>query len=580
VFTASGTATTNFQNVLGGSKKFANLETVVKKFNGKKNSLTFKFKNNDGKDTTLVVGTDFTAKAEIATDDVEYAGDRKDVNKYGYWFTDKKEKTVGSSAVNSYTKKGTTLSTTSEGAIENRVNIRITGKKNYTGTFVVTGCEVKNLETQRIITDKATISGTTLEFGSADKSLIDGIVLNDDTAVKKTEFPSSVKFKAITKNIKINTKNGTVTVKKIGDSDEANTAKVTITDKKNKSATAEIVFTVTAKAITDSAFTVNAEKYIGTKANPKYVKSMKDIADKIGETGKKLVVSYKKKVNGKDKVVKLKGGSSKDYVSAITFGSIEQIEDTQDENSSAKIYELKDKEGTDTGVYVFKDDAGNMSLVNTLTYDITGVGNYKDTMPGSFAAYKMAPQVVSGTSAISDAVIKFGEAKEKVYDFISVDNDALNGTGHIKADDAKDFKIKAKSKNIKIDKNGYLVAKKIDGEKGEITVTAKKNKKATITLEFNLACADISKATVNKDALGKTFGNASKATAAVNKISVSFNGKKLKKGTDYDLDPSLSDNDKGKITGTVTISGKGNFEGSEKTESVSISYKYVAPTNS
>jgi hypothetical protein len=571
--TASGSATVNFQNTLGGAKKFANLEAVAKKFNGKKNSLVFKFKNNEGTDTTLKVGTDFTAKAVIATDETEYSiADYDEVKNYQY--TKKNEVEVAGKQINSYVKYDDyntwqdAVKTTSMGAVEDRVNIVITGKKNYTGTFVVTGCQVKNLEVQRILADQASISGAAVEFGGTGESLVDGLLLNDDTAVKKTEFPSTVKFKALTKNIKVNAKNGTVTVKKVGETAEDNTAKVSIISKKNKLAATELVFSVTAKSITDSSiFKMNANKYTGTKEKPKYSKSVKTVADKIGETGKGLVFSYKKKVNGKEKVVKLKGGSSKDFICSISYAGVQ----------------LKDKDNQDTGVFVTKDDQGNDIISKTLVYTVTGVGNYIGTVTDSFDV-NLVTQIVSAPSVekVSDAEIRFGEVKESVYDYITVDDKALlRNPETIKAADAKKLlKIKAKSKNIKINKEGKLVVKKIDGNKGEIEVVAKKNKNAKYTLEFNLYTADISKATVDKSNLSKTFANAAKASAAVEKITVSFGGKKLKKNKDYTIEPSVDDNGTGKVSGTIKIVGAGNFEGYDKTESVSMSYKYTPPKNS
>jgi hypothetical protein len=568
--TASGSATVNFQNTLGGAKKFANLEAVAKKFNGKKNSLVFKFANNEGTDKTLTVGTDFTAKAVIATEETEYSIADDDYTDYQY--TKKDEVEVAGKQINAYVKDANdyknAVKTTSKGAVEDRVNIVITGKKNYTGTFVVTGCQVKNLEVQRILADQASISGAAVEFGGTGESLVDGLLLNDDTAVKKTEFPSTVKFKALTKNIKVNAKNGTVTVKKVGETAEDNTAKVSIISKKNKLAATELVFSVTAKSITDSSiFKMNANKYTGTKEKPKYSKSVKTVADKIGETGKGLVFSYKKKVNGKEKVVKLKGGSSKDFICSISYAGVQ----------------LKDKDNQDTGVFVTKNKNNEDIISKTLVYTVTGVGNYIGTVTDSFDV-NLVTQIVSAPSVeeVSDAVIRFGEVKESVYDYITVDNEALSDDPEtIKAADAKKLlKIKAKSKNIKINKEGKLVVKKIDGNKGEIEVVAKKNKNAKYTLEFNLYTADISKATVDKSNLSKTFANAAKASAAVEKITVSFGGKKLKKNKDYTIEPSVDDNGTGKVSGTIKIVGAGNFEGYDKTESVSMSYKYTPPKNS
>jgi hypothetical protein len=553
-YTTSGSATANFQEALGGEKKYANLPTVVKKYNGKK-GLTFQvYSSAENKEVTLNPKTDFTAKAFISKE-----------------YTKEISKTVNKKPIKVYVKSesGVEASTTSEGAIENRVDIEITGKKKFKGTFVVTGCVVENLEPQRIVADNNnSISGKAIIFANDENSLTEGLYLNDNDDLGEN-FLSTVKFKAITNNIKVNAKKGTVSVKKVdGTDDSKNVAKVCITNKKNPNASTELIFTVTAKSITGDALNINTDKVIGTSEKPKYYKSLDAYTTKLSDKGKGLVLSYTKTVNDKEKTIKLKGGSNKDFTLVTTRCGVE----------------LNNEDGSGTGVFVTSDGTLNTSRVSkTVEYAIIGKGNYIGTTTGTWEI-PLYTQVVSGTSAISDAVIKYGDAKEVIYNYISIDDAALNGTeGTIDAEVAKSLlKIKAASDNVKIDKEGKIVVKKINNQPGKITVSVKKNSNgaaAKKTLEFNLYHADIRDATVDDSAYkDKTFANATKAKAAVDKIKITYNNKKLKKNVDYTItDKNFDDNNEGDINGTFTIEGKGNFTEKITGISATLKYKYNPP---
>jgi hypothetical protein len=556
-YTTSGEATkVDFEEALGTNKKYANLDAVVKKFNGKK-GLTFKVYNYKNSPVE-VSNKEYTAKASISTE-----------------YTKKIEKQTGNGKVTVYVKSesGVSASTTSEGAIEDRVDITITGKKNFTGTFVVTGCKVKNLETKRIVADNTkSISGKAIIFGSDDEqySLMKNLYLNDDDEIERSDnYASIYKFKA-SKNVKVNAKKGTVTVKKVdGSNDTANVATVTVTSKKNKNASVDLVFSVTAKSITGDEFVVDDTNAVKTaKGKDKYYKSLKAFTDKMTSKGKGLTISYTKKVNGNDKKIKLKGGDNKDFTIVTTNCGVE----------------LNTEDADDTGVFITSDGTiATTKVSNKIEYAINGKGNYIGTTTGTFEV-PLYTQVVSGTSTISDTVITFGKAEKSIYDYITVDDNALNNSdNHITADQAKDLlKIKADSTNVKLDKEGKIVAKKIDGNKAKIKITSKKNSKgaaAVKTLEFELDAADIHDATVDTSALSPSsgqFANSSKAMAAINKIKVTFNGKTLKKTRDYTISTDdLSDNEgtnERTISGDIFIEGKGNYTGSKKV-TVNISYK-------
>jgi hypothetical protein len=568
-YNSSGSAVVNFKTE-NNNKNYANLDTVVKKFKGKK-GLTFKF------DDKVIDKKYYTVKAVI---DVPEDGESS--QEYN---TKKVIKTVGNKEYPEYIKNDVTGNN-----VEDRVDVYITGKKNYTGTFVVTGCKVENLETKRIVvadqdTDTVeTISGKTIEFGGAATSLLDGITVDDGTAINKTNFVKAVKIKALTKNIKVNAKDGTVTVKKVGATDEENVAKVSIIDKKNKLAAAEIAFKVTAMSIQalsnpdeeDSDYIIKADKkkILGEKSKPKYYKSLEALIKKMGNNAKGLVLSYTQKVNGKNKVIKLKCGDNKDFTCTVTHPGV-----------------MLKKDGNDTGVYVKEDTRGIKHIVDAVTCEITGVGNYRgyrDDVILYLGEYKnLQIQLISqaGISNQTPKAMTYGSVAASIYPYILLDDEALNDGDPIKAAQAKDLKISAKTKNVKIDKDGKIQIKKVaeDGEKAEVTVTAKKNKGATATLEFILYKADFSGATVDKSALsGKTFKDESAAQSAIEKkLKATFGGKAVK-NKDFSVTVSKIDSESSttKFTADVTLTpDSGSSYKGTKTDKVSVSLKAPANTS-
>jgi hypothetical protein len=575
---ASKLATVDFETELGSGKKYASLDDVVKKFKGKK-GVTFKIQNlTDGMfrkglpqqlgtetDVELKANQDYTVTAEI--------GLVGDTNKKYNNYTVNEPVEVGGKKYNCYVKTGSAASggyaeknsVTNKYPVQDDVTIIIQGKKNYTGTFVVTGCKVKNLETQRIYAKTGTglLAGSTVKFGEAE-DILSGIYFdNDTTAQDAAVLKDAVKLKALTKNIKIDGKTNKVTVKSVANTAKDNVAKISVTSKKNKNAATEIEFTVTAKSISTQGFDFTDTKAVGTTDKKKYYKTLAEFEKKFGANGKGLDLSWKDISSGKEKVVKLKAG--KDYNIAVTKAGIQ----------------ILDKNGKGTGVYT--DKATKKKISNELIYTVTGSGNYKGSVTGSIVV-PLEPQLITGAAVASGKSVTFGSVEANIFDYVFVDEDGLKTTGSTgikgNADVIKNFKVKG-DKNVKIDKEGNITVKNVDKNGTKITVTSKKNKAAECEYKFKLAEANLSKISPKFDEAafsGKTYADASKAQEALKKIKVSV-GEKTKLKADKDYTVKLANgstaSDKKSYSAQVVITGKSgsNYTGTATSGSISVNLK-------
>jgi hypothetical protein len=578
-YKASDLATVDFETELGSGKKYASLDDVVKKFKGKK-GVSFKIRNiaDDmfttgnpgqissqlGKDVELKANQDYTVTAEI--------GLVGDTNKKYNNYTVNEPVEVGGKKYNCYVKTGSAASggyaeknsVTNKYPVQDDVTIIIQGKKNYTGTFVVTGCKVKNLETQRIYAKTGTglLAGSTVKFGEAE-DILSGIYFdNDTTAQDPAVLKDAVKLKAVTKNIKIDGKTNKVTVKSVANTAKDNVAKISVTSKKNKNAATEIEFTVTAKSISTQGFDFTDTKAVGTTEKKKYYKTLAEFEKKFGANGKGLDLSWKDNSSGKEKVVKLKAG--KDYKIAVTKAGIQ----------------ILDKNGKGTGVYTnkAKDD-----ISSELIYTVTGSGNYKGSVTGSIVV-PLEPQLITGAAVASGKSVTFGSVEANIFDYVFVDKEGLKTTGRTgikgNADVIKNFKVKG-DKNVKIDKEGNITVKTVDKNGTKITVTSKKNKAAECEYKFKLAEANLSKINPSFDDAafsGKTYADASKAQDALKKIKVTV-GEKTKLKADKDYTVKLANGstaaDKKSYTADVVITGKSgsNYTGTATKAGITVNLK-------
>ena len=243
----------------------------------------------------------------------------------------------------------------------------------------------------------------------------------------------------------------------------------------------------------------------------------------------------------------------------------------------------------------------------TATATITGKGSYKGQKSATFKIEKanFAKAVLSKVSnatytgtAITPAVtVKFnGKKLKKDTDYtVKYSNNldvgtakiTVTGKGNFKGQKNTTFKIektsiarasyskvknatytgKAITPNITLKFNGkklkkdtdYTVAYRnnINAGTAKLTVYGKGDYKGQRTISFKINKASIAKAAVSKIA-GKTY-----AKAKIKPVPrVKFNGKSLKKGTDFTVKYK---NNVNVGTATIIITGKGNFKGKTKT---------------
>jgi hypothetical protein len=313
----------------------------------------------------------------------------------------------------------------------------------------------------------------------------------------------------------VDAKNGTVSVKKV----DGDPGKISVTSKKNKAATVELTFTVAPKPIADesgaSVLTMDDSKAVGKADKPKYYKSMEAFKTKFGDTGKGLVASYDVS-NGKGgtKTIKLKAGSGKDYTITATPMGVK-----------AKVGDIDVYKTTDTAL---GSDGTKPVISNVVEYAITGEGNYTGTVTGSIKV-PLYTQVISGAGLVSGNALTYAKLDRNIYDYIQVDNDAFaNSTSSsgLTAETAKDIlKIKGSS-NIKVEKDGRITVKKVDGNPAEVTVTSKKDKDVGHKISFTINKADISSDVAltidTAPVVAKEYKDETVAKAAMEKVKISY----------------------------------------------------------
>jgi hypothetical protein len=517
------------------NKKYKNLDEFIKKYKGAK-GLTVK----------IIKNVSQTETAEVAT------LSKKDISKVEVRAVSGSSKPTGCEY---YTMSGTA----DDDAIAS-VEISVEGKKNYTGKtgydwtfdgddstgvgpYGTLGSANVNLEPQKI--SAGTISGQSVTYGSI-ASVIDGAEYEDGatTAAITAENVKNFKFSTKSKNIKVNAK-GEVTVKKIGATDAENEVEVTISNKKNKKAEGKVKFNIIPMTIS------GASNVDVSKALKKTYKSLADFEKKfVGADKTKAKASglvFKQKVNSKD--VNLKAGG-KDFNVTVTGMGIKGDGDAYFTDSN--------KTAISTGCQLI----------------IEGKGNYAGTITCDPMTVKLEIQTVAVTGGgTSGPSVTFGDTETNVLDWIYVDksNKSLKEDTTNQANILKGLKIAA-DKSLKIAKDGKITVKSVpDSHKAKIVVTAKKNKaskdavaEAEITVNPLDAATKADKFKLDASKFSsKTFKSKSAAEAAIKKVVVTYDGKKLKVNKDYNEPTvSITDNTTGQaIQVPVSVTLKGNYTG-------------------
>jgi hypothetical protein len=497
----------------------------------------------------------FTAKVTLDSGDKTLA--KSDISKISAFVdTDTAEpQKEGTSQVHYYTVKGDTSSVDHKAAVVTVAGIKVEGKGNYKGSFTITNQAV-SLQPQRLnIPDVGTISGTTVTYGSISAgnltiglSVDEGDALGEDANAINKLYKFTAANKDTNQMIKIDAKNGMVTVKKVPEENKR-VATIIITNKKNKLCVGKVQFNVAPQTISDDAFETNFDKVIGTEDKPKTYKNFLDFESKfIGKDNKKpkasgMTFTYTDEENGL-KPVKLKANRDFKVTYKVNAGS---GTDTGKSNAAKK-------EKLEPTAYFTSDG----SVATSAMIVIEGMGNYCGVHTEAAVEIPMEIQTISAAgAAFTDSAKKVtvtygGIETVNIFDNISINNAIKDNKPVALSEDSsldKDAVIKLlkvkpdKESGLKVDKEGNVTVKKVGGN-GKIYVSSKKNNKSVDAYQEVLFRVDPITSTdaqvrFNTDGIeGKEFNNATAAKKAAEKVSLTSTifGKdtKLRFGTDKD----------------------------------------------
>ena len=215
-----------------------------------------------------------------------------------------------------------------------------------------------------------------------------------------------------------------------------------------------------------------------------------------------------------------------DYATIADFTAMTYTGSALESDCTVKMGETVLQKGIDYAV-----DYNNNVNVGTATAVISGIGKYYGSVEKTFTI---------NAAAISSASI--AKIANKKYTGKNIEPAITMKLGDKKLVKDTDYAV------------SYKNNKKVG--KATVTITGKGNLTGTAKTTFKIAAVSITKAKISKIANKKYTGKNIKP-----KPVVKFNGKKLKKGTDYKV--SYKNNKKvGKAT--VIIKGKGNFKGTAK----------------
>jgi hypothetical protein len=471
-----------------------------------------------------------------------------------------------------YTKE----STVTGGAVSTTASISVKGKGNYTGTCTISEQAV-SIYPQRL--NVGTISGAIVTFGSIE-SLLDGLTKDDYTELDGStdkDKAKNYKFTTTAKSyIKIDSKEGKVSVKKIDDTTESNnTVTVVVTNKKNPDCTANLTFKIVPKDIsTNAGINFDTVGIYGKTANKTY----------------KNFVEFLKKFNGKD-VTKPKGTGIKvtypkptDTSKKITMKVNKDYKITFKPNGTISGKTAEDK-FEPTAYYT--NIGGKTYVATTGTLVVEGIGNYQGVITDDAFEVPLVEQCITASSldAKTGCSVTFRGEKKNIYDYIAVDlsNDSVKSKNLDSASLKKLFKVTTTKKELTVDKDGNITVKSVPTSKeSTIGISLKRNSKSVdglykLKVKINPAVATdkslaivFDKANFQNKASYKSVSDAEAAAKKI-KVKTTIDGKSktLKAGTDYEqvtvkkissgttgsaFEFELSANFKGNYTGTITDS--------------------------
>lgn len=341
----------------------------------------------------------------------------------------------------------------------------------------------------------------------------------------------------------VTVKDGTKTLKKDVDYTVAysnnikvGTATVTITGKGEYTGTATKTFQI----VEETEVTVDAiadQTYAGCALMPIVV--VKD-GTKVLKKNVDYTVLYSNNVNVGTATVKISGRGTYEGSYSTTFKIVPRaissvtVSKISDRRYTGKAIEptlsisyggKSLKKGTDYTV-AFKDNIN----IGTATVTLTGKGNFEGTKTVTF---KILGEADVSVDAIADQTYTGSALKPEVV--------VRDGSTVLK------------------NNTDYTVAYSNHTNVGTATVkiTGKGRYEGSYTTNFKILPRSITKVTVSKISAKSYIGKAIEPT-----FSVTYNGKSLRKGTDYTVAYA---NNVNAGTATITITGKGNYEGTTTT---------------
>ena len=314
------------------------------------------------------------------------------------------------------------------------------------------------------------------------------------------------------------------------------TATVTITGKGEYTGTATTTFQI----VEETEVTVDAiadQTYAGCALMPIVV--VKD-GTKVLKKDVDYTVLYSNNVNVGTATVKISGRGTYEGSYSTTFKIVPRaissvtVSKISDRRYTGKAIEptlsisyggKALKKGTDYTV-VFKDNIN----IGTATVTLTGKGNFEGTKTVTF---KILGEADVSVDAIADQTYTGSALKPAVV--------VRDGSTVLK------------------NNTDYTVAYSNHTNVGTATVkiTGKGRYEGSYTTNFKILPRSITKVTVSKISAKSYTGKAIEPT-----FSVTYNGKSLRKGTDYTVAYA---NNVNAGTATITITGKGNYEGTTTT---------------
>ena len=406
--------------------------------------------------------------------------------------------------------------------------VTVTGKGNYSGTvkksFTITAKSLSG----------ATVNGVGSSYtytGSAIKPSVSSVVLGGKTLVNGTDYTISYG---------VNTSIGT-------------SGTITITGKGNYTGTASKTFSITAQSI--SGATINgigaSYTYTGSAITPSV--SSVVLGGKTLVNGTDYTVSYKNNTGVGTATVTITGKGIYSGTASKTFSITAKSLSGATINGIVASYTYT---GSAINPSVSSVVLGGKTLVNgtdyTVSYGantnvgtgtviITGKGNYTGTVSKSFNIVKPAATTTSISGAtIGNLNASYTYTGSAIAPTVTV---TLNGKTLAMGTDY----FVTYSGNTNVSSNG-----------AKVTITGNGNYSGTISKTFSITAKSISGATVS----GVNSSYVYTGSAFKPSVTVVLSGKTLTSGTDYTV--TYSTNTAIGSTGTVTITGKGNYSGTIK----------------